>query len=174
MAGGAPLLKFELDSMLTAVAAILGPRVRFLACLSFDLSSQSVELQMLLAVDPNQSAQPRLKRERVERGFFRSAEALLPRMNAGGSHRNANRLPPTGDCRSLTLFGMTTVTRGVQVTSEKRQLRHPGSDSSRVLLAIRARSRAILIGFDFNAIKSAGIGWQNGEEDLRLIVRNRG
>ena len=30
-----------------------------------------------------QSAQRRLKPERVERGFFRSAEAFLPRMNAG-------------------------------------------------------------------------------------------
>ena len=31
----------------------------------------------------SQSAKPRLKPERVERGFFRSAEAFLPRMNAG-------------------------------------------------------------------------------------------
>jgi hypothetical protein len=48
----------------------------------FDLNPQGLELQMVLAVNLNPRAQPRLKPERVERGSFRSAEALLPRMNA--------------------------------------------------------------------------------------------
>jgi hypothetical protein len=48
---------------------------------------------MVLAVNLNPRAQPRLKPERVERGSFRSAEALLPRMNAGAPTDRQTQIP---------------------------------------------------------------------------------
>jgi hypothetical protein len=59
----------------------------------FDLNPQGPELQMVLAVNLNPRAQPRLKPERVERGSFRSAEALLPRMNAGAPTDRQTQIP---------------------------------------------------------------------------------
>lgn len=76
----------------------------------------------------------------------------------------------TGTILALSRMGQGKAERSGGILSNFREPRN----NPNLYATSKIRPSAILIDFDFNAIQSADTSGRNGEEELRLAVRNRG